>query len=86
MVVVPMRADAVRLYHAIRAYVDAHGFADCASLVAFSGSLKLEDDGPEYTEPKLNGFSERELQPASLMRGLTTSTRAKCPRRSIGSW
>ncbi|WP_220183115.1 type I restriction endonuclease subunit R [Sphaerisporangium album] len=61
MVVVPYRSDAVRLYQAIRAYVDERGFPDCATLVAFSGTLKLEKDGPEYTEPKLNGFPEREL-------------------------
>ncbi|GAA2724043.1 type I restriction endonuclease subunit R [Actinocorallia aurantiaca] len=61
MVVTPLRADAVRLYQAIRTYVEERGFTDCGALVAFSGALKLEDDGPEYTESKLNGFSEREL-------------------------
>jgi type I restriction enzyme R subunit len=61
MVVTPLRADAVRLYQAIRTYADERGFTDCGALVAFSGALRLEDDGPEYTEAKLNGFSEREL-------------------------
>ncbi|GGV15741.1 type I restriction endonuclease subunit R [Actinomadura cremea] len=61
MVVTPLRADAVRLYQAIRTYVDERGFTDCGALVAFSGALKLGEDGPEYTETKLNGFSEREL-------------------------
>ncbi|REE95974.1 type I restriction endonuclease subunit R [Thermomonospora umbrina] len=61
MVVTPMRADAARLYQAIRTYVDERGFTDCDTLVAFSGALKLEENGPEYTEAKLNGFPEREL-------------------------
>ncbi|URN10023.1 DEAD/DEAH box helicase family protein [Actinomadura madurae] len=61
MVVTPLRADALRLYQAIRTYVDERGFTDCGTLVAFSGALRLEDDGPEYTETKLNGFPEREL-------------------------
>ncbi|WP_344905863.1 type I restriction endonuclease subunit R [Actinomadura meridiana] len=61
MVVTPLRADALQLYQAIRTYVDERGFTDCGTLVAFSGSLRLEDDGPEYTEAKLNGFPEREL-------------------------
>ncbi|MBO2458548.1 type I restriction endonuclease subunit R [Actinomadura violacea] len=61
MVVTPLRADALELYQAIRTYVDERGFTDCGALVAFSGTLRLEDDGPEYTEPKLNGFPEREL-------------------------
>lgn len=61
MVVTPLRADALRLYQAIRTYVDERGFTDCGALVAFSGALRPEDDGPEYTEAKLNGFPEREL-------------------------
>ncbi|MEO5876214.1 MAG: DEAD/DEAH box helicase family protein [Streptosporangiaceae bacterium] len=61
MVVTPLRADAVRLYQAIRSYVEEMGFDDCAALVAFSGSLTLEKNGPEFTEAKLNGFPEREL-------------------------
>lgn len=61
MVVVPMRADAVKLYQAIRTYVEDRGFTDCGTLVAFSGALQLDKNGPEYTEAKLNGFSEREL-------------------------
>ncbi|WP_395108855.1 type I restriction endonuclease subunit R [Actinomadura sp. SCN-SB] len=61
MVVTSLRADAVRLYQAIRTYADEHGFTDCGALVAFSGALRLEKNGPEYTESKLNGFPEREL-------------------------
>ncbi|RFS84829.1 type I restriction endonuclease subunit R [Actinomadura spongiicola] len=61
MVVTPLRADALQLYQAIRTYVDERGFTDCGTLIAFSGALRLEDDGPEYTEAKLNGFPDREL-------------------------
>ncbi|GAB3275364.1 DEAD/DEAH box helicase family protein [Actinocorallia lasiicapitis] len=61
MVVVPLRADAVRLYQAIQTYIDEQGIAGCGTLVAFSGKLQLEEGGPEFTEAKLNGFGEREL-------------------------
>ncbi|MFJ7787004.1 type I restriction endonuclease subunit R [Streptomyces albidoflavus] len=59
MVVTSGRDHAVRLYQAMRAYIDQRGFTDCGTLVAFSGALAL--DGIEYTEAKLNGFPEREL-------------------------
>jgi type I restriction enzyme, R subunit len=59
MVVTRSREHAVRLYQAIRAYTDRREFTDCAALVAFSGTLTLDD--LDYTEPKLNGFPEREL-------------------------
>ena len=59
MVVTRSREHAVKLYQAIRAYADRREFTDCAALVAFSGTLSLE--GIDYTEPKLNGFAEREL-------------------------
>lgn len=61
MVVTPSREHAVRLYQAIRSYTERHGYTDCAALVAFSGSLQLEDEGIEYTEAKLNGIAESEL-------------------------
>lgn len=59
MVVTPGREHAVRLYQKMRAYIEQRGFIDCGTLVAFSGALEV--DGIEYTEPKLNGFPEREL-------------------------
>ncbi|MEY9871119.1 type I restriction enzyme R subunit [Streptacidiphilus sp. MAP12-33] len=59
MVVTPSREHAVRLYQAIRKYVDERGATDCAALVAFSGALTVND--VEYTESKLNGFPEKEL-------------------------
>ncbi|MDI3417947.1 type I restriction endonuclease subunit R [Streptomyces luteolus] len=62
MVVTPSREHAVRLYQAIRAYVEQHGYTDCGTLVAFSGTLTLDDI--EYTESKLNGFPEGKLPEA----------------------
>ncbi|MFG1864796.1 type I restriction endonuclease subunit R [Microbispora bryophytorum] len=58
MVVTGSRKHAVRLYQAIRAYVDKREFTDCGALVAFSGVLTLDEN--DYTEGKLNGFSDRE--------------------------
>jgi type I restriction enzyme R subunit len=59
MVVTASREGAVRLHTAIRKYADLHGYAGCDSLVAFSGELEV--DGVEYTEARVNGFSEGEL-------------------------
>src|SRR5690606_40910860 len=53
------REHAVRLYQAIRRYIEKYGFTDCATLVAFSGTLTV--DGIDYTEAKLNGFPESAL-------------------------
>ncbi|MFD7906567.1 type I restriction endonuclease subunit R [Kitasatospora sp. NPDC059747] len=62
MVVTPGREHAVRLYQAIRAYVERCGYTDCGTLVAFSGTLTLDEI--EYTEAKLNGFAESKLPEA----------------------
>jgi Type I site-specific restriction-modification system, R (restriction) subunit and related helicases len=59
MVVTRSREHAVRLYQAIRRYIEKYGFTDCATLVAFSGTLNV--DGIDYTEAKLNGFAESAL-------------------------
>ncbi|GAB2464336.1 DEAD/DEAH box helicase family protein [Streptosporangium sandarakinum] len=59
MVVTRSREHAVRLGQAIRDHVTANGYSDCGTLIAFSQTLKV--DGVEYTEARLNGFSEREL-------------------------
>ncbi|WP_274916625.1 type I restriction endonuclease subunit R [Streptomyces sp. WZ-12] len=59
MVVTPSREHAIRLFLAIRKYVDERAATDCTPLVAFSGSLTVND--VEYTESKLNGFPEKEL-------------------------
>ncbi|PXX68526.1 type I restriction enzyme R subunit [Nocardia tenerifensis] len=59
MVVTPSREHAVRLYQAIRSHIEERGLTDYGTLVAFSGTVKIDD--LEYTEPKLNGFTEKEL-------------------------
>jgi type I restriction enzyme, R subunit len=59
MVVTRSREHALKLYWAMRRYLDKRGITDCATLVAFSGALSL--DGIDYTEPKLNGCSEAAL-------------------------
>ncbi|MFC7483904.1 hypothetical protein ACFQX7_33135 [Luedemannella flava] len=59
MVVTRSREHAVRLYQAIQRYIAKRDLRDCATLVAFSGTLEV--DGIDYTEPKLNGFSEAAL-------------------------
>ncbi|KWX05660.1 restriction endonuclease subunit R [Carbonactinospora thermoautotrophica] len=59
MVVTRSREHAVRMYQALREYVDTHGYRDCGVLVAFSQSIEV--DGVEYTEAGLNGFPEGEL-------------------------
>ncbi|MCZ0989527.1 type I restriction endonuclease subunit R [Streptomyces diastatochromogenes] len=61
MVVTPDRSHALGLYQAIRAYVELRGYTDCSTLVAFSGQLKGEATGLEFTEAQLNGFSEARL-------------------------
>ncbi|MFG1866995.1 type I restriction endonuclease subunit R [Micromonospora arborensis] len=62
MVVTRSREHALRLYQAMRKYLDKRGVTDCAPIVAFSGTLTL--DGIDYTESKLNGFSEGALPDA----------------------
>ncbi len=62
MVVTRSREHALRLYQAMRKYLDKRAITDCAPLVAFSGTLTL--DGIDYTEPKLNGISEAALPAA----------------------
>lgn len=59
MVVTSSREHALKLFQAIKSYVEQRGFNDCQPLVAFSGTLDI--DGIEYTESKLNGFSEAAL-------------------------
>ncbi|HCK88777.1 MAG TPA: restriction endonuclease subunit R, partial [Erysipelotrichaceae bacterium] len=52
MVITASRLAAVRYYHACKQYIEDMGYNDVGILVAFSGSV--QDDGEEYTEPKLN--------------------------------
>lgn len=59
MVVTSSREQAVRYKLAFDDYIKEKKYTGIKSLVAFSG--KLEVDGLEYTEPKMNGFKETEL-------------------------
>ncbi|SKS23224.1 type III restriction enzyme res subunit [Mycobacteroides abscessus subsp. abscessus] len=59
MVVTSGRLHAFGLYQEIRRYIDLCGFTDCSPLVAFSGTLRVDD--VDYTEVQLNGIPEKEL-------------------------
>ena len=61
MVITPSRQAAVKYYQAFAEYVSKKGYTDIHALVAFSGKVKLYDDGPEYSEASLNGVSEERL-------------------------
>jgi type I restriction enzyme R subunit len=61
MVVTGGRQHALDLYQAIRNYVELRGFKDCGTLVAFSGQLKDDKTGLDFTEAQLNGFPEGQL-------------------------
>ena len=56
MVVTASRLHAVRYKMAIDTYLRAKGYADTRALVAFSG--RVDDDGLEFTESRMNGFPE----------------------------
>lgn len=68
MVVTRSRLHAVRMKQAIDAYIASKGYKDVASLVAFSGGVR-DDENPfdaldldkEWTEPLMNGFPEGQL-------------------------
>ena len=59
MVVTESRAGAVKYHKAFDDYIKRKGYTDVHALVAFSGKVSV--DGDEYTEPGLNGFSEKKL-------------------------
>jgi type I restriction enzyme R subunit len=61
MVVTGSRLHAVRYYFALRKRLQELGVADIGVLVAFSGTVHDPGTGLDYTEPSLNGFSEKEL-------------------------
>jgi type I restriction enzyme R subunit len=56
MVVTSSRKHAVRMAHALRKYVNGHGYGALGILVAFSGTV--EDEGISFTEAQMNGFPE----------------------------
>ncbi len=61
MVVTGSRLHAVRYYLALRKYLQEIGEQNIGVLVAFSGTVVDPKNAMEYTEPALNGFSEKEL-------------------------
>lgn len=52
MVITSSRLAAVRYYQECKRYIEENGYRDVGLLVAFSGTI--QDNGEEYTEPKLN--------------------------------
>ncbi len=66
MVVTRSRLHAVRMKHAIDAYIAGKGYTDIAALIAFSGTVFDPDNSaadPEkgFTEASMNGFPESAL-------------------------
>ncbi len=59
MVITNSRLQAVRYKQEFDRYLKASNYSDIRALVAFSGVV--EDGGLFFTEPEINGFSEREL-------------------------
>ncbi|MES9739430.1 type I restriction endonuclease [Peribacillus frigoritolerans] len=59
MVVTASRLHAVHYKIAFDQYIDKMGYDDLKTIVAFSGVVK--DGDLPYTEPDMNGFSEKEL-------------------------
>ena len=59
MLVTRSREHAVKLFFAIRSYVDDLGYTDCGALCAISGDIEV--DGVHHSESTLNGFSEAAL-------------------------
>lgn len=54
MVVTSSRMHAVKYMEAFQRYIDEKGYADVRPLVAFSGTVRDEKTGLEYTEPGMN--------------------------------
>jgi len=61
MIVTRSRLHAVRYALAVREYLAEQG-EPFEALVAFTGTVKDPDNGVEYTEAKMNGFSEDKLR------------------------
>ena len=61
MVITASREAAVKYRQAFEDYVTKKGYDNIHALVAFSGKVTLKDDGKEYTESGMNGFSEDKL-------------------------
>lgn len=61
MVITSSREEAVKYKLAFEDYIKRKNYNDIKALVAFSGKLKLKNDDTEYSEAKMNGFSEDKL-------------------------
>ena len=61
MVVTASREHVVRYKHEFDQYLKEKNYKDIKALVAFSGTVLLDGVPPEYTEPGMNGFGEKEL-------------------------
>lgn len=59
MVITDSRQGAVKYRQAMDEYLNKKGYTDIKALVAFSGKVKVDD--VEYSEAKMNGFSEDKL-------------------------
>ena len=59
MVITDSRQGAVKYRQAMDEYLNKKGYSDIKALVAFSGKVKVDD--VEYSEVKMNGFSEDKL-------------------------
>jgi len=60
MVITSSRLHAVKYYHSFLNYIREKHYTDIKLLVAFSGRV-IDEAGQEYTEPELNGISEKQL-------------------------
>ena len=61
MVITASREGAVKYCKAFKDYINKKGYEGIDALVAFSGKVVLKEDGKEYTESGINGFSEDKL-------------------------
>lgn len=59
MVIMASREEAVKYKLAFDDYVRRKRYQDIHAIVAFSGKVKLKHDDTEYSEGKMNGFSEK---------------------------
>ena len=61
MVITSSREGAVKYRQALEDYINKKGYDSIHALVAFSGKVTMKEDGKEYTELGINGFSEDKL-------------------------
>lgn len=61
MVITASREGAVKYHQAFEDYINKKGYENIHALVAFSGKVTTKEDGKEYTEAGINGFSEDKL-------------------------